>query len=164
MQNVPKSVNMNVDTGEKTWLTPRYILDALGEFDTDPCVPDVMPWRTANTMYTKSQNGLVQPWHGRVWLNPPYGKDAIPFFDRMTTHAGGGIALVFARTDTHLWHDYIFTCASGILFLRGRIRFLDANGVEMQTATAPSALVSFGSKDADILKNCCLKGKFIERR
>lgn len=102
MQNVPKSVNMNVDTGEKTWLTPRYILDALGEFDTDPCVPDVMPWRTANTMYTKSQNGLVQPWHGRVWLNPPYGKDAIPFFDRMTTHAGGGGSRSCSRVPTRI--------------------------------------------------------------
>ena len=27
---------INADSGEKTWLTPKHIIDALGDFDTDP--------------------------------------------------------------------------------------------------------------------------------
>lgn len=42
-----KSYNMNIDTGEKTWLTPPHIIEALGPFDLDPCCPPTMPWRTA---------------------------------------------------------------------------------------------------------------------
>lgn len=49
-----QSVSMNIDTGEKTWLTPKWIIDVLGAFDLDPCCPDgEMPWRTADRMVTK---------------------------------------------------------------------------------------------------------------
>ena len=86
----PQSVNMNTDSGEKTWLTPRRIVDALGPFDTDPCTPCFMPWRTATTMYNVFDDGTTAPWHGRVWLNPPYGREAVPFMRRMAEHPGGG--------------------------------------------------------------------------
>lgn len=52
---------MNVDTGQKTWLTPKWIIDALGPFDMDPCVPDHMPWSTATRMVTKAEDGLTVP-------------------------------------------------------------------------------------------------------
>ncbi len=142
----PRSVNMNIDTGEKTWLTPRHIIDALGPFDTDPCVPDGgMPWRTATRMITKSEDGLKADWTGHVWLNPPYGREALPFFKRMVEHKEGGIALVFVRTDTELWQDYIFPYATAILFIRGRLRFCHQDGTPGTTATAPSALVAYGA-------------------
>lgn len=148
-----KNVGMNIDTGEKTWLTPRYFFDHLGHFDTDPCVPPNMPWETADRMYTKDMDGLVQPWHGRVWLNPPYGREATPFLRRMVAHRdeGGGIALVFARTDTALWHDIIVPNASSILFLRGRVKFLKPDGSAGETAPAPSALIGFGDSEAELL-------------
>lgn len=91
--------HINADSGEKTWLTPKHIIDALGHFDTDPCCPDNMPWRTADTMLTKADDGTTAPWHGRVWLNPPYGREAYPFLQRITTHNGGG-ALLFSFAQT----------------------------------------------------------------
>ena len=140
-----KSVNMNIDTGEKSWITPKYIIDALGPFDLDPCCPDGgMPWPTAARMITKSEDGLKQEWRGRVWLNPPYGREAMPFFERMVSHRPGGIALVFARTDTALWQDFIFPHATSILFIRGRLRFHRQDGGVVTTATAPSALIAYG--------------------
>lgn len=88
----PKSVAMNADSGEKTWLTPKWILDALGPFDLDPCVPNGgMPWRTAKEMVTKTQNGLSVDWEDkRVWLNPPYGREAEPFFYKLINRKRGG--------------------------------------------------------------------------
>lgn len=149
-----RSVNMNCDSGEKTWLTPNWLIRALEDFDLDPCCPDGgMPWRTASEMITKSQNGLLADWEGkRVWLNPPYGKDAWPFFKKMVERkTGGGIALVFARTDTSLWQELIFPHATAILFLRGRLRFCRQDGTPGETATAPSALVAYSNDDAALL-------------
>lgn len=54
------------------WLTPRKILDPLGEFDIDPASPiENREWTGANKTYTELENGLAQHWDGRVWLNPP---------------------------------------------------------------------------------------------
>jgi hypothetical protein len=150
------SVYINVDSGEKTFVTPRHIVDELGPFDCDPCVPDIMPWRTATTMYTPAEDGLVQPWHGRVWLNPPYGKEARPFLAKMIEHVqngGSGIALIFVRTDNKAWHELIFPYAKAFLFLKGRIAFCDTQGKRsINSATMPSVLVAYTWHDVDALE------------
>ena len=149
-----QSINMNVDSGEKTWLTPPHIIKALGPFDLDPCCPPKMPWRTATRMVCRPDDGLAVDWSGqRVWLNPPYGREAVPFFKKMIYHKCAGIALVFARTDTALWQDLIFPNAKSILFLRGRLHFHREDGTPGETATAPSALIAFSLDDANILSN-----------
>ena len=58
------------------WLTPPEILRALGPFDLDPCAPIARPWETAATHYTAEDDGLSKPWAGRVWCNPPFGREA----------------------------------------------------------------------------------------
>lgn len=153
-------VQSMIDTGEKTWLTPPSLLRLLGEFDLDPCCPDTpMPWRTAKRMVTKSEDGLATDWNlQRVWLNPPYGNEAIPFFEKMVSHSGGGIALVFARTENKLWQDHIFPYAKAIVFLRGRLRFCRADGTLGNTSPAPSALVTFDNRDAGLLQELTQKG------
>lgn len=155
-------IKINQDSGEKTWLTPPQIIKALGPFDLDPCCPPDMPWRTAEVMYTEEDDGLSQPWFGRVWLNPPYGKEAKPFVERMiahrTTSDGKGIALIFVRSETRLWQDLIFPNAVAILFIRSRLKFYKKDGSEGGTCTMPSALIAFSKKDARILKHAWLNG------
>lgn len=61
------------------WYTPsRYIeaaRDVMNGIDLDPASCELANQTVkATTYYTKEQNGLMQPWHGRVWLNPPYGR------------------------------------------------------------------------------------------
>jgi len=46
------------------WLTPPHILDALGDFDLDPCAPVCRPWSTARNHYTIEDNGMLSPWAG----------------------------------------------------------------------------------------------------
>lgn len=65
------------------WYTPKEIIDALGEFDLDPCAPMRPLWRTARVMYNKEQDGLKQKWEGRVWLNPPYSRPTIEHLNLM---------------------------------------------------------------------------------
>ena len=157
-----QSINMNIDTGEKTWLTPPEIINALGPFDLDPCCPPTMPWRTATQMVHWPNDGLKVDWAGkRVWCNPPYGREAMPFLGRMAVHDGGGILLIFARTDTSAWQDCIFPFAYGILFLCGRLRFYRPDGKQGETATAPSALVAYSEQDFVRLRESGLKGRLL---
>ena len=87
----PQSVSMNVDTGEKTWLTPPHIIKALGPFDLDPCCPPQMPWQTATQMVCRPDDGLAVDWTGkRVWCNPPYGRESLPFLRKMAENRMGG--------------------------------------------------------------------------
>lgn len=162
----PRSVAMNADSGEKTWLTPPHIVEALGPFDLDPCCPPNMPWRTAEQMVCRPDDGLAVDWTGkRVWCNPPYGREAVPFLRKMAENAAeGGIALIFARTDTSAWQELIFPVAHGVLFLRGRLRFHKADGTQGEMATAPSALVAYSARDFARLRESGLAGALVTLR
>jgi hypothetical protein len=106
------------------WWTPPHVFEALGlEFDLDPCSPPGgVPWLPARRHYTREEDGLAQPWEGRVWINPPYGKEAGKWLLRLAEH-GDGIALVFARTDVRWWHAAV-PSASAVCFIRGRLTFI----------------------------------------
>lgn len=151
------------------WLTPRPILTALGgaeSFDLDPCHEVDRPWPTARQHYTLVDNGLILPWFGRVFCNPPYGRVISKWLGRMAGH-NRGVALIHARTDTGWFFSHVWDVATGLLFLRGRIDFLDERGELPQRAggaDAPSVLVSYGSRDLDVLAGCDLDGQFVPLR
>lgn len=150
------------NVGTTTWLTPPSILAALGEFDLDPCTPLDRPWDTAKKHYTIEDDGLIQPWFGRVWCNPPYGREMNAFLEKMVTHDPGGIVLIFARTETKAFFDYVWDRADAILFIKGRLRFFRPDGSEGDTAGSPSVLIAYGRHEAEVLKNCGIPGKFID--
>jgi len=135
----------------KDWYTPPEVFERLGspEFDLDPASPgkERVPWVPAREHY--SENGLLRNWHGRVWLNPPYGNETTDWLNRLALH-GNGIALVFARTDT-LWFHLIAAKADAICFLNGRIRFIDENGKQGGSSGCGSMLLAWGDDCADIL-------------
>jgi hypothetical protein len=148
--------------GKDEWLTPPRIIEALGPFDLDPCAPIVRPWPTAAEHYTIVDNGLRLTWRGRVWLNPPYGKETGKWLGRLAEHRDG-IALIFARTETEDWFTHVWAKASAVFFLRGRLRFHHVNGAPGRyTGGAPSALIAYGDYNAGRLRVSGLKGKFVE--
>lgn len=132
----------NKPDGKDEWLTPKWITDKLGPFDLDPCSPVVRPWDTAKKYYTIADSGLLKPWNGFVWCNPPYN-DIKAWMARMVEH-NNGIALTFARTDTAYWHEYVFPKASALFFLRGRLSFHHVDGTTGGTAGAASVLIAYG--------------------
>lgn len=144
-----------------TWLTPPEILGALGSFDLDPCTPEVMPWQTARHRFTVQDDGLAQDWFGRVWLNPPYGREAEAWLQKLVRH-GTGTALIFARTETAAFFKTVWNAASALLFLEGRLSFHHADGARAtKNAGAPSVLIAYGLDDADILAECGINGAFV---
>lgn len=157
-----QSANMLKDE----WLTPPQIIQALGGcdgFDLDPCSPINPPWPTARQHLTITDNGLTSEWHGRIWLNPPYGGPKIvgPWMRRMAVHAKG-TALIFARTETALFFETVWQQATAVLFLKGRLHFHHIDGSRAEAnAGAPSVLIAYGNNDADILERCKITGHFM---
>jgi hypothetical protein len=144
------------------WLTPPDLIRALGPFDLDPCAaPEPRPWPTAAKHITLPENGLAQEWQGRVWLNPPYDQKIDRWLQKMAGH-GRGLALVFARTETALWHSCVWPVANSIFFFEGRLWFHRPNGRRgTSNAGAPSALISYSAGDTLIVRKACLKGVLI---
>ena len=147
------------------WLTPPELLTALGgadSFDLDPCAPIVRPWPTARDHYTIKDNGLLKPWHGRVWMNPPYSTDVFGrWMGRLAEH-GTGISLIFARTETAAFFNFVWQRASAVLFLQGRLNFHLVDGRRARkNGGAPSVLCAYGDRDAEVLSECGIEGHFI---
>jgi len=87
--------------------TPPQVFERLGlEFDVDVCAPPGgLPWVPARQHYSVTDDGLTAPWHGLVWMNPPYS-DSSPWVDRFIEH-GNGVALVPFSKSTwflNLWN------------------------------------------------------------
>jgi hypothetical protein len=143
-------------TGKEDWLTPPTILHAIGQIDLDPCAPINAPWPTATKHYTKLDDGLKQPWDGFVFCNPPYGDGLGDWLQKCAEH-GNCIALVFARTETKAFQNWVFPKASGILFLAGRISFYTLEGTKAGTPGSPSLLISYGSNGLDRLAKAAQK-------
>jgi hypothetical protein len=118
-------------------------------------------WATAANHFTVEENGLLQPWSGRVWCNPPYGNEARKWLARLADH-GNGIALVFARTETEMFFKHVWPKASAVLFLEGRLNFYRVDGVRSKkNSGGPSCLIAYGIGNALWLSESGLAGKVL---
>lgn len=153
-----QSANMKNDE----WLTPPEVLQALGQFDLDPCSPIKRPWDTATVHYSVLDNGLAQPWQGRVFVNPPYGREAAKWLERLADH-GDGIGLIFARTETEMFQRQVWDRADAILFLAGRLHFHFVDGTRASANSgAPSCLIAYGQKNVQALMQSGLPGNVVQ--
>lgn len=151
--------------GKDGWLTPPWLLDAVGRqgrgFDLDPCVPINRPWDIAKKHLTIVEDGYASPWapDDFVWLNPPYGQHTWGWLDKLAGHPAGGLALVFARTETTGFVRSIWQAADGIFFLEGRLTFFHADGSPGQgNGGAPSCIAAYGPEALRRLRDGAAKG------
>lgn len=143
---IPSQIHFSSKTAEH--YTPHALLDAvvacLGAIDLDPCSNDGLPNVPAAQHYTREQNGLALPWNGRIYMNPPYGREIEEWVTKLVAEhrrpEGGvteAIALVPARTDTQWFIELRdFTCC----FVTGRLTFIGNN----DPAPFPSAVFYLG--------------------
>lgn len=77
--SIPQHSNKSVEHG-----TPPWILDCVRatfqkHIDMDPCSTEVFNQHVdATVFYTKEEDGLLQPWAGDVYVNPPGGRMLAP--------------------------------------------------------------------------------------
>lgn len=156
-------MDTSFERSEKTtveWLTPPDLVKKLGKFDLDPCTPINPPFVHAKTNFTVIDDGLTKSWFGRIYMNPPYGKGMETWIEKLKNH-GNGIVLIFARTETKCFFNHIWYDADAILFVKGRIKFYNIDGVQKGTPGAPSVFIAYGKENAEILKKSGIDGRFI---
>lgn len=139
------------------WRTPLYIVKALGEFDLDPCADIVEPTRLAKHGYTIEDDGLEKEWFGRVFVNPPYGYEVQDWMEKLGEY-GNGVALIPPRVGAKWFHNIVFSRCDAILFLKGRVSFIDWEGYAVDGNNADSILVAYGEQNVQSLSVCGLEG------
>lgn len=146
------------------WQTPLPLVQALGAFDLDPSANCQSPTRLAARGFTLTDDGLQQPWKGRVWLNPPYGAEARHWISRLAAH-GNGIALIPPRVGAKWFHEQVLDTFDSILFHKGRIAFLDpVTGRPVRGNNADSIFVAYGDFNTEALASSGLPGKLWRAR
>lgn len=152
------SLHVKYNSSTDTWLTPPTIINSCGPFDLDPCTPIVMPWKTAEHRYTIAENGLIQKWFGRVWLNPPYSKCG-PWMQKIAVH-NNGIALLFTRTGTDYFKYFVWPICKGLLFIDKRLSHYNEDGSIGGSAKEYSVLIAHGKNNAKALEESGIRGRY----
>jgi hypothetical protein len=103
------------------YFTPRWIFEGLNlEFDLDVSSPeDGVPWINCKKFYSLQNDGLIQPWFGKVWMNPPFSKQR-PWIEKFIEH-GNGIALLPWSKSKSL--NLIWDQAEAITMLPSNLKF-----------------------------------------
>lgn len=156
---------------QNDWRTPRKFLDAaravLGEIDLDPASgAEANETVKAAKFYTEADNGLKQPWKGRVWLNPPYGGDARLFVERLIKeYQVGNVTAACLLINSHptetKWFQELF--AYPICFVRSRIDFGGPSREVSSTSTHGSAIAYLGDNETKFAKTFSEFGAVVKR-
>ena len=124
--------------------TPDEVFRQLDEefhFTLDPCATSENA--KCPTYFTPEIDGLKQKWFGRVFMNPPYGREIGKWMKKayeeckIKGNCELVVCLIPSRTDTRWWHDYVMK-ADEIRFIKGRLKFDGKN-----SAPFPSCIVIF---------------------
>lgn len=102
--------------------------------------------------------GIPDKFFDLAIVDPQYGID-IMHKGGMPKHLG---FILFNRCDSNKFQDIIFTKATGMMFLRNRIKFFRPDGTRGDSPGCGSVLIAFGRENAEILRNCSLQGKYVE--
>jgi len=149
-----------VSSKSNEWETPQELFDELDSefhFTLDPCAtPQIAK---CDKYYTKADDGLKHSWANEiVFMNPPYGGHTGKWIEKAWYESQYGavvVCLIVSSTDRSYWHDYIFPYATEIRWLRGRLRFGEADS----TAPFASAIVVFSNRKGEYQKQAYRKMK-----
>ena len=111
------------------WYTPKELFDQLDiNFDLDVASPiDNNSRVPASRKYTIEDDGLVLPWEGRVWMNPPYSKPS-PWVSKWLEHGNGLALLPMAKSR---WFNDLMQTEAKFVLLPSTFKFDSPDGKKL---------------------------------
>lgn len=144
-------------TGYEEWYTPPEILSiarkVMGGIDCDPASSvEANKGVKAEVFFSVKDNGLKQKWHGRVWMNPPFCQPEVTQFSKAVTQKfhdkeiSEACVLVNNATETD-WAQTLMQYASAVCFPKGRVRFVDVNGIQRPGSPIQGHMIFYFGKN-----------------
>jgi hypothetical protein len=125
------------------WYMPRDFFPTYFpgiRFDLDVAAPPGgLQWIPADHHYCLADDGLVMPWFGFVWCNPPFGvrNGMLRWFERFVAHNNG---LFFTAGNSYTrWYLDMAQRTDARLSITGYVNMVDGRDMERKTGA------SFGS-------------------
>ena len=144
-----------VASTENEWYTPEKYVEAarlvLGTIDLDPAsCKRANKVVKAKAIYTADDDSLHQPWTGRLWLNPPYGRLAGEFIGRLVLeHEAGEVQAAIALVNAHCtdtdWFQPLWSYV--LCFTDHRIDFDSGARAKQTSSTHGSVFAYLGSEN-----------------
>ena len=148
--------NYSSETNE--WYTPvaylQSVREFLGEIDLDPASNAIANETVqAKEIYTANDNGLVLPWNGRVFVNPPYGVESGQSLagkfcvKAIKEHAGGNaseVIMLVNSVHSQKWQAPLYDYT--VCFVDHRIKFVNGDGGENENPTFQNIFVYLGPR------------------
>lgn len=129
------TVGAHVSRGpsDTDWFTPPEITQAaaraMGGIDLDPASSKVANRSVgARNYFTQMEDGLIQEWSGRVWMNPPFNQPTISQFtdklvdEYIADNIEAACVLVNNASETE-WFQRLAAVSNARCDFKGRIRF-----------------------------------------
>ena len=115
------------------WYTPKTLFEQMNlQFDLDVASSINKVHVPAQHKYTINDDGLIQPWFGRVFMNPPYSKPS-PWVHKWIDH-NNGIALL--PTAKSKWFNYLMDSNAKFVLLPSNFKFESPDGKSLSLMMA----------------------------
>lgn len=162
-QKVPRGRNPHGDSDACVeWYTPefyiRLVKQVLGKISLDPATNALaQTWIEAEFYYTAIIDGFNQKWFGKVFLNPPYGKNqplkrkAPDWLERaIAAYEHGEIeeAIILLNRTGAAWYKKLLKRASALCEVEKRIPFIDATGKQQDSPRYYNDFIYLGKNTA----------------
>ena len=105
--NISNKMKVHYSSNTDMWATPQDFFDMVSEefggFDLDVCA--VEGNAKCEKYFSPDDDGLKQEWHGKCWMNPPYGRVIKDWMKKAYEESRKPdcmvVCLVPSRTDTY---------------------------------------------------------------
>ena len=143
MASITNLENFNSDQH----FTPQWVFEKLNcQFDLDVAA-SILSTVPATKKYTIEQDGLISPWFGFIWMNPPYSKPT-PWVDKFIQHNNGIALLPITRGK---WWDNLWQSEALIVPTPYNFKFERPDGIK-RDITFRTMFAGLG-KGRDVLSN-----------